>query len=57
MNRILQVAVLALLSASVLMAAPAAKPKSNAPVSAPEPASLVLLASGLALLAGRKRKA
>ncbi|MGH9521250.1 MAG: PEP-CTERM sorting domain-containing protein [Terriglobales bacterium] len=57
MNRIIQLAVLVILSATVLMAAPAAKPKTNTPVRVPEPASLVLLASGLALLAGRSRKA
>lgn len=57
MKRILQIAALTILSATVLMAAPAAKPKTSQPVAVPEPASLILLVSGLALLAGSKRKA
>lgn len=57
MKRALQVVVLSIVSATVLMASPTAKPRTTAPITpVPEPASVVLLASGVAALIGFARR-
>lgn len=58
MSKLLQIVAITILSATVLMASPARKPplRPQAPALVPEPASLVLMGSGLAALASRFRK-